>query len=61
MKRLRDGGIMGVLSSFRQLDEKSVKLWSVLTEEKWGGDGGIELEIAGRREVACSLNVYCLG
>ena len=52
---------MGVLSSFRQLDEKSVKLWSVLTEEKWGGDGGIELEIAGRRKVACSLNVYCLG
>ena len=46
MKRERDGGMMGVLSSFWQLDKKSVNLWSILTEEKMGGDGGIRLEIA---------------
>ncbi|PQM41609.1 hypothetical protein Pyn_19608 [Prunus yedoensis var. nudiflora] len=40
-------GIMGVLSSFRQLDENSVKIWNSLPEEKFGGDGEVWLEIEG--------------
>ncbi|CAL2255883.1 unnamed protein product [Prunus armeniaca] len=54
---------MGVLSSLRQLDESSVKLWNDLPEEKMGEDRGMGLEIAkvpGMRDEACSLNVGCL-
>ncbi|PQP95744.1 hypothetical protein Pyn_38812 [Prunus yedoensis var. nudiflora] len=53
-------GIMGVLSSFRQLDENSVKLYNDLPEEKMGRDGGMGLDIAkvsGMRDNACSLYV----
>ncbi|CAL8163320.1 unnamed protein product [Prunus armeniaca] len=54
---------MGVLSSFRELDESSVKLWNNLPEEKMGEDKGMGLEIAevlGMRDEACSLDVVCL-
>ncbi|CAL9016269.1 unnamed protein product [Prunus brigantina] len=53
---------MGVLSSFRQLYESSVKLWNDLPEEKMGGDGGIGLEIvevSGIRDEACFLDLCC--
>ncbi|CAL8989465.1 unnamed protein product [Prunus brigantina] len=54
---------MGELSSFRQLDESSVKLWNDLPKEKIGGDGGMGLEIAevsGMRDEACSLDECCV-
>ena len=51
LKRERDDGILGVLSSFRQLDENSVKLWKSLPKGKMGRDGRMGLEIAEVSEV----------
>ena len=38
--------VVGVLGSFRQLDENSVKLWKSLPKGKMGRDGRMRLEIA---------------
>ncbi|CAL2270871.1 unnamed protein product [Prunus armeniaca] len=55
---------MGVLSSFWQLDDGSVKLWNDLPEEKMEEmeELGLEIvEVSGMRDEACSLDVGCLG
>ncbi|CAL8157137.1 unnamed protein product [Prunus armeniaca] len=38
--------VVGVLGSFWQLDENSVKLWKSLSKGKMGRDGRMRLEIA---------------
>ncbi|CAL2227637.1 unnamed protein product [Prunus armeniaca] len=55
---------MGVLSSFRQLDGGSVKLWNDLPEDQMEKmeELGLEIaEVSGMRDKAYFLDVYCLG
>ncbi|CAL9018884.1 unnamed protein product [Prunus brigantina] len=57
---LANDEVVGVLGSFRQLDENSVKLWKSLPKGKMGRDGRMGLEIAEVSEVrdkACSPDV----
>ncbi|CAL2260066.1 unnamed protein product [Prunus armeniaca] len=43
---LANDEVVGVLGSFRQLGENSVKLWKSLPKGKMGRDGRMRLEIA---------------
>ncbi|CAL9001277.1 unnamed protein product [Prunus brigantina] len=43
---LANDEVVGVLGSFWQLDENSVKLWKSLPKGKMGRDGRMGLEIA---------------